>query len=146
MAEAKQSTQKTTRAATGRTEASKVETDETGILREDVGETEVKKAVETGDTDKVAMVSRHADGTPAQTPGFTYLDPAAAREASEKQLTEQAVSNADQVVRAPAEAGPQGGEGSSEPDPAVSRIAAAHEQAAELAQARVEDEHGKDER
>ncbi|GAA2092344.1 hypothetical protein [Actinomadura alba] len=120
MAEAKQGTQKTTRAATGHTEASKV----------------------SGDTDRVAMASRRPDGTPAQAPGFTYIDPAAAREASETQLTEQTVSAVDQVVRAPTE----GGEGSEEPDPAVSQIVQAHEQAAGVARARVEDEHGKDTR
>jgi hypothetical protein len=141
MAEARQ-TQKTTKAA-GASEASQVDTDETGILNTGASEADVRKAVAEGDQDRVAMASRKADGQPDQTPAFTYIDTAAAREATETQLTVQAVSNADQVVRAPAEAGPQG-EGSTEPDPAVQQIVRVHEQAAEQARERVDSELGKD--
>jgi hypothetical protein len=132
MAEAK--TQKTTKAATGNPPA--VETDETGVLRKDA---DVAAAVERGEQDRVQMASRKPDGTPDQTPGFTYIDPEVAREASEKQLAEQAVSVADQAVRAPAEAGPGGG-GSGEPDPAVQQIVDVHAKAAEQAVKRVASE------
>lgn len=140
MAEAK--TQRTTKAAPAG-KAAEVETDETGVINEGAAKADITKAVEQGDQDRVAMASRKPDGTPDQTPGFTYQDPEAAREATERQLTEQAVSNADQVVRAPAEAGPAGA-GGSEPDPAVQRIVEAHEQAAEAGRKKVDgeiDEH-----
>jgi hypothetical protein len=121
--------------------AARVETDETGILREDVGDREVTAAVSGGAQDRVAMASRLPDGTPAQTPGFTYIDPEAAKEAGAKQLAEQAVSNADAVLRAPADAGPgEGGEGSSAPDPAVQRIADVHERVAAEAAEKVDAE------
>lgn len=140
MAEAK--TQRTTKAATGADPAPKADTDETGIVREDVTKADVTKAVEHGDQDRVAMASRRADGTPDQTAHFTYQNPEAAREASEWQLTEQAVSNADQVIRVPADAvtDGEGNEGSSAPDPAVARIVQVHEQAAETGRKRLDGE------
>ena len=133
MAEAK--TQKTTRAATP--DAPKVETDESGILRKDP---DVAAAVDRGEVDRVQMASRKPDGTPAQTPGFEYIDAETARKASEQQLTEQAVSVADQAIRVPAAGSGEG----SEPDPTVQRIVDVHAKAAEQAVKRVDaelDEH-----
>ena len=135
---------KTTKTAQAKAEP--VETvNDSGIAAE-TSKKDVKAAVERGDQDRVAMASRRPDGSPAQTENFTYIDEDVAREATEKQLTEQAVSNADQVVRVPAEAptdADAGETGRDGMDPAVSAIADVHEQAAKAARARVEDEFGK---
>lgn len=56
----------------------------------------------THDVDRVAMASRTADGTPDQTPGFEYVDPEVAVEATAAQLTEQRASALDEQHRAPA--------------------------------------------
>lgn len=135
---------KTTKAAQAKAEP--VETvNDSGIAAE-TSKKDVRTAVEQGDQDRVAMASRRPDGTPAQTPGFTYIDEDAAREAAERQLTEQAVSNADAVVRVPAEVPTDADTRTAEQgeqDPAVQAISDVHEQAAKAARARVDDEFGK---
>lgn len=49
--------------------------------------------------DEVLAVSRHSDGTPAQTPGFKSVDPEFTTRVSENQLREQAVSAVDDKIR-----------------------------------------------
>lgn len=57
-------------------------------------------AAVVGDHDRVVMASRKADGTPDQTPDFTYIgDKEVTLEATKKQLAEQAVSAADVAAR-----------------------------------------------
>lgn len=56
-----------------------------------------KKA--TAPTDSVLAVSRHPDGTPAQSSGFTSVDPETTAAISERQLGEQAVSAVDHAIR-----------------------------------------------
>ena len=53
----------------------------------------------THDVDRVAMASRTADGTPDQTPGFEYVDPEVAVEATAAQLADQRASALDQEHR-----------------------------------------------
>lgn len=86
--------------------------------------------------DRVLAVSRHADGTPAQTPGFQSVDPEATAALSEAQLREQAASAVDHNKRqADAEVTD---EGSGEPDPETKELQKAQESAASAAAKKVE--------
>lgn len=85
--------------------------------------------------DEVLAVSRHSDGTPAQTPGFKSIDPEFTARISEQQLREQAVSAVDDRIRrerlkveAPEVVH----------DPATKELKAAHDAAAKSAASRVE--------
>lgn len=84
--------------------------------------------------DKVLAVSRHADGSPAQTPGFQSVDPEATTAISEAQLREQAASAVDYLHRQ----GEVADEGSSEPDPEIKKLRDAQEAAADAAAKKVE--------
>lgn len=85
--------------------------------------------------DQVLAVSRHADGSPAQTPGFKSVAPEATADLSERQLREQAASAVDYLHRREqAEAS----EGSSEPDEPTKKLKAAQERAADSAAGKVE--------
>jgi K+-transporting ATPase c subunit len=82
-----------------------------------------------GDHDRVVMASRKADGTPDQTPDFTYIgDKEVSKTLTEEQLLQQRVSAADVEVRGVAAGGSAGG--ASKPDKVVAPIVAAHEKAA----------------
>lgn len=96
---------------------------------------ESDKAVEKAATDTVFAVSRHADGSPAQTPGFTSVDPEATAAISEAQLREQAASAVDYLHR---QASVEAEEGSSEPDAETKALKAAQEKAADAAAKKVE--------
>jgi hypothetical protein len=86
-----------------------------------------------GDHDRVVMASRHPDGSPDQTPDFTYIgDKEFSKSATAEQLKQQAVSAEDVRLRGAAAAG--GGEGGSEPDDAVQKLIDAHESAAKGAE------------
>lgn len=95
---------------------------------------ESTNAVEKAAVDQVLAVSRHADGSPAQTPGFRSVDPEATAAISEAQLREQAASAVDYLHRAAAVAE----EGSSEPDAATKALKDAQEKAADAAAKNVE--------
>lgn len=98
--------------------------------------TEQKKddVVAEAPVDQILAVSRHADGTPAQTPGFRSVDPEATAAISEAQLREQAASAVDHKHRQAEVAE----EGSSEPDAATKKLKAAQEAAADAAAKKVE--------
>jgi hypothetical protein len=96
---------------------------------------ETANAVEKAAVDNVLAVSRHADGTPAQTPGFQSVDPEATAAISEAQLREQAASAVDYLHRAAAVAAE---EGSSEPDAETKALRDAQEKAADSAAKKVE--------
>ena len=66
-------------------------------------------------TDSVLAVSRHADGSPAQTPGFTSVAPEFTAEYSKNQLREQGASAADHAIRSAQAAGVDGGEAHEDP-------------------------------
>lgn len=85
--------------------------------------------------DHVLAVSRHADGTPAQTPGFKSIDPEATAKLSEAQLREMAASAVDHAHRSAAAAAE---EGSSEPDAEVKKLKDAQDKAADAAAKKVE--------
>jgi len=86
-----------------------------------------------GDHDRVVQASRKADGTPDQTPDFTYIgDKETSIRATEEQLTQQRVSAEDVRLRGASTAGTDGS-GPGEPDAAVKKIADAHEKAAKSA-------------
>lgn len=92
-------------------------------------------AVEQAATDTVLAVSRHADGSPAQTPGFQSVDPEATAAISEAQLREQAASAVDYIHRSKKVAD----EGEpSEPDAETKALKAAQEKAADAAAKKVE--------
>jgi len=85
----------------------------------------------TADHDRVVMISRTPDGSPAQTSDFEVIgDKQVAEDAAVKQLTEQRVSAADNVIRAVSGDTTSPGE----PDPAVAEIVKAHEKAADKAE------------
>lgn len=53
-----------------------------------------------GAIDRVQMASRHPDGSPNQTSGFEFVgDKESTLKAAKVQLSQQAVSNADQKIR-----------------------------------------------
>jgi hypothetical protein len=91
-------------------------------------------AVEKAAVDQVFAVSRHADGSPAQTPGFKSVDPEATAAISEAQLREQAASAVDYLHRQ----GEVDDEGSSEPDAEIKALKSAQEAAADAAAKKVE--------
>ena len=91
--------------------------------------------VEAAPVDTVLAVSRHADGTPAQSPGWKSVDPEATAALSEAQLREQAASAVDHAHRTAALAAE---EGSSEPDDEVRKLKDAQEKAADAAAKKVE--------
>ena len=86
--------------------------------------------------DKVLAVSRHADGSPAQTPGFKSVDPEATALISEAQLREQAASAVDHEKRQADAEVSDPGEG--EPDPETKKLKKAQEAAADAAAKKVE--------
>jgi hypothetical protein len=92
-------------------------------------------AVEQAARDTVLAVSRHADGSPAQSPGFQSVDPEATAAISEAQLREQAASAVDYLHRSKAVAD---AEGSSEPDAETKALKDAQEKAADAAAKKVE--------
>lgn len=83
---------------------------------------------EVGAVDHVLAVSRRVDGTPAQSPGFRSIDPEATAAISEAQMREQAVSNADWVIRS-AQARAVDGVGDRSLDPVAEALKAAHDKA-----------------
>lgn len=84
-----------------------------------------------GDHDRVVIASRRADGTPDQTPDFTYIgDEATSIEAAKRQLSEQAVSAVD--VRERGVGGP-GAASPGEPDPDTRELQKKQESAASAA-------------
>jgi hypothetical protein len=95
---------------------------------------ETANAVEKAAVDTVLAVSRHADGTPAQTPGFKSVDPKATEAISEAQLREQAASAVDYLHRQAAVAD----EGPSEPSAEIKALKDAQEKAADAAAKKVE--------
>lgn len=99
--------------------------------------TPATKAVGGGDHDRVAMASRHPDGSPAQTPDFTYIgDPDVAVSSAKTQLAEQAVSAADVKAR-----GVTADEDTdSEPDSAVAELAKTHKDAVKAAESAADSE------
>lgn len=85
------------------------------------------------DVDRVAMASRAADGTPDQTPGFAYVDPETAVEATAAQLAEQRASALDEQHRAPLGEDPLD-------NAQVEKLAAAQDKAADAARKDAETE------
>jgi hypothetical protein len=85
--------------------------------------------------DTVLAVSRHADGTPAQTDGFRSVDPDATKAISEQQLRELHVSAVDHEIRSAAA-------GDAEPveDPVNKALREAHEAAASAGEKRAQSE------
>jgi hypothetical protein len=87
-----------------------------------------------GDVDRVEMLSLRADGTPDQTPGVVMIgDEETVREQAREQFKQQAVSAADQQLRA--EQAARGVTGDDAPaqdvqDPAIQELTDAHEAAA----------------
>ncbi|MEO7836210.1 MAG: hypothetical protein ABIS21_01050 [Acidimicrobiales bacterium] len=82
------------------------------------------------------MASRKADGTPDQTPDFTYIgDKQFSIDATTEQLKQQRVSAADVAAR-----GASSDDGDSAPDAAVQKIKDAHDKAADGAAADAESE------
>jgi len=100
------------------------------------------KTTPQGDHDRVVMASRRPDGTPAQTEDFEFIGPRDfAIKAAQEQRAQQAVSAVDVAIRGvTTSAQGEGNEGSSEPDPAVSEIKAAHDKAADAARKEAEKE------
>lgn len=100
--------------------------------------TEGAKAAANGPVDHVLAVSRHADGTPAQTPGFKSVAPDATADISKNQLREQAVSTVDYEIRSRLAAG--GEAGGPVDDPLTKSIRDAQENAAGAAEKRAASE------
>ncbi len=97
------------------------------------------KVTPEADHDRVVMASRLPDGTPAQSANWEFIGPKEdAVAAAQEQRAQQAVSAVDVAIRGVATAGAAAGVG--EPDPAVSEIKAAHDQAAEAARKEAESE------
>jgi phage-related minor tail protein len=94
-----------------------------------------KAVVEQAPVDRVLAVSRHPDGSPAQSPGFKSVDPEATAALSEAQLREMAASAVDHAHRSAAVAAE---EGSSEPDAETKKLKDAQEKAADAAAKKVE--------
>ena len=86
--------------------------------------------------DTILAVSRHADGSPAQSPGFKSVNPEFTAAVSERQLREHAVSAVDHEIRSAQAAVADG-----EPvlDPVAKALKDAHDKAgdagAKIAQA-----------
>ena len=87
--------------------------------------------------DQVLAVSRHPDGSPAQSPGFKSVDPEATAAISESQLREQAASAVDHAHRQAKIAG-EAGATSGEPDAETKKLRDAQEKAADVAAKKVE--------
>ena len=101
---------------------------------------EVKAAAKDSDTatvDRVLAVSRHADGSPAQSPGFKSVNPEATARLSEAQLREQAVSAVDHALRS---AQAKAADGEPGEDPVVKALRDAHESASEAGAKRAQSE------
>ncbi len=95
------------------------------------------KAIDNPLHDRVAMATRYADGTPAQTADFEYIgDRETAIAAAKTQLAQQAVSATDVAMRTAAAATDEG----NEPDPGVSELIEAHERATKSAERAAEAE------
>lgn len=93
----------------------------------------------TGDHDRVVMASRKADGSPDQTPDFTYIgDKQFSIDATTEQLKQQRVSAEDSRLRA--DLGLASAPGDSSPDAAVQKLIDAHDKAAEGAASDAESE------
>lgn len=87
-----------------------------------------------GAVDRVVAISRHVDGTPAQSPGFRSVDPETTAALSKAQLREQAASAVDHAHRSAAAES----ETSGKPDEEIAALKAAQESAADSAAAKVE--------
>jgi hypothetical protein len=85
-------------------------------------ETKANTAVEHGDHDRVAMLSLHPDGSPAQYKPEIIGDKEFALEAAKRQFAEQAVSAVDSAERAVAV--PEVAE-----DPAIAALKEKHDSA-----------------
>lgn len=99
---------------------------------------EIKEAAKDADVatvDRVLAVSRHADGSPAQTPGFKSVNPEATRALSEAQLREHAVSAVDHAIRSA-----QADDGEPVEDPVNKALREAHEAASEAGAKRAQSE------
>lgn len=90
-------------------------------------------------TDSVLAVSRHADGTPAQTPGFTSVHPESTEAISKNQLRELHASAADHEIR---QAMVAGAAGDTEPheDPVNKALREAIEKAGDAGEKKAEGE------
>lgn len=75
---------------------------------------EAAKDAEVAATDSVLAVSRHADGSPAQSPGFTSVAPEFTADYSKRQLRELSASAADHAIRS-AQAAADAGEPHEDP-------------------------------
>ena len=106
-----------------------------------------RAAAEAGEHDRVAMVSRAPTGEPMQHGGWeTLLVPDEYREATRRQLVEQAVSNADTaMIAARDEWGAIVNADRDNLDPAARQRRELHESAVERASGRVDDEVPDDE-
>lgn len=100
---------------------------------------EIKDAAKAADTpvDTVLAVSRHADGTPNQSPGFKSVNPEATKAASEAQLRELHVSAADHTIRS---AQAEAAAGEQAEDPVGKALREAHEAAAAAGEKRAASE------
>ena len=94
--------------------------------------------IDNAPVDQVLAVSRHADGSPAQTPGFKSVHPEFTAAYSEAQLREQAASAVDHAHRQARIAEEAGAAGSSEPDAHVKELRDKQEKAADAAAKKVE--------
>lgn len=108
-------------------------------------ESKANTAANAGDHDRVAMLSLHPDGSPAQYKPEIIGDKDFALEASKRQFAEQAVSAADVDARGVSSGGPVTlvgqADGSvkaeparSDPDPGVAELKATHDDAAAAAE------------
>lgn len=102
----------------------------------DAAKVDVSKAVEQAGVDRVLAVSRHPDGSPAQSPGFQSVDPEATAAISEAQLREQAAAAVDHLVRRQQAEAVDGTPG--ELDDATQALKDAQEKAADAAAKKVE--------
>lgn len=98
-----------------------------------------------GDHDRVVMASRKPDGTPDQTPDFTYIgDKETTLAATKEQLKQQAVSAVDVAERGvtSSEADDKSGLPATGPqsDPSIGAMADKHDKAAKAAEKAAETE------
>lgn len=99
-----------------------------------MADNKASKAAAEAAVDHIVAVSRHADGSPAQSPGFKSVDPETTAALSEAQLREQAASAVDHAHRSAAAAA----ETASPPDKEIAELKAAQEAAADSAAQKVE--------
>lgn len=99
-------------------------------------ETKADKTAPLGDHDRVTMLSRHADGTPAQHNPEIIGDKDDAIAAAKAQLSQLAVSGVDAELRAPKIERPN----EADQDPGIAELKKAHDEAAAKAEKSAEAE------